>query len=51
MAHLTGWIGCDESTMDNGCLHYVPGSHRWPLLPTTGLPTPTGRTARGALWC
>jgi len=37
MAHLTCWIGLDDSTLDNGCLHYVPGSHRWPLLPITGL--------------
>ena len=22
---------------ENGCLHYIPGSHRWPLLPITGL--------------
>jgi hypothetical protein len=37
MQHLTCWIGLDESTRDNGCLHYIPGSHRWPLLPITGL--------------
>ena len=37
MAHLTCWIGLDDSTSDNGCLLYVPGSHRWPLLPITGL--------------
>ena len=37
MAHLTCWIGLDDSTVDNGCVHYVPGSHRWPLLPTTDL--------------
>jgi ectoine hydroxylase-related dioxygenase (phytanoyl-CoA dioxygenase family) len=37
MAHLTCWIGLDDATRDNGCLHYVPGSHRWPLLPITGL--------------
>lgn len=37
MAHLTCWIGLDDSTRDNGCLWYVPGSHRWPLLPITGL--------------
>src|SRR3989440_3094335 len=37
MAHLTCWIGLDESTRDNGCVHYVPGSHRWNLLPITGL--------------
>jgi ectoine hydroxylase-related dioxygenase (phytanoyl-CoA dioxygenase family) len=37
MAHLTCWIGLDESTRENGCVHYVPGSHRWNLLPITGL--------------
>jgi ectoine hydroxylase-related dioxygenase (phytanoyl-CoA dioxygenase family) len=37
MAHLTCWIGLDESTLANGCVHYVPGSHRWDLLPITGL--------------
>lgn len=37
MAHLTCWIGLDDATVDNGCLHYVPGSHRWNLLPITGL--------------
>jgi ectoine hydroxylase-related dioxygenase (phytanoyl-CoA dioxygenase family) len=37
MSHLTCWIGLDDSTRDNGCLHYIPGSHRWPLLPITGL--------------
>lgn len=37
MAHLTCWIGLDDSTIDNGCLHYVPGSHHWDLLPITGL--------------
>lgn len=37
MAHLTCWIGLDDATKDNGCIHYVPGSHRWDLLPITGL--------------
>src|SRR5262245_49931480 len=37
MQHLTCWIGLDDSTKDNGCVHYVPGSHRWELLPITGL--------------
>ncbi|MFL6209488.1 MAG: phytanoyl-CoA dioxygenase family protein [Pyrinomonadaceae bacterium] len=36
-AHLTCWIGLDDSTRANGCVHYVPGSHRWPLLPRTDL--------------
>jgi ectoine hydroxylase-related dioxygenase (phytanoyl-CoA dioxygenase family) len=37
LAHLTCWIGLDDSTRENGCVHYVPGSHRWPDLPKTGL--------------
>jgi ectoine hydroxylase-related dioxygenase (phytanoyl-CoA dioxygenase family) len=37
MAHLSCWIGLDDSTLENGCVHYVPGSHRWSLLPITGL--------------
>jgi len=37
MAHLTCWIGLDEARSDNGCLQYIPGSHRWDLLPITGL--------------
>ncbi len=37
MAHLTCWIALDDATVDNGCLHYIPGSHRWDLLPITGL--------------
>jgi ectoine hydroxylase-related dioxygenase (phytanoyl-CoA dioxygenase family) len=35
VAHLSCWIGLDDSTRENGCVHYVPGSHRWPLLPRT----------------
>lgn len=37
MAHLSCWIGLDDSTRENGCVHYVPASHRWNLLPITGL--------------
>ena len=37
MGHLTCWMGLDDSTTDNGCLQYVPGSHRWELLPKTDL--------------
>ena len=36
-AHLTCWIALDDTDRDNGCICYVPGSHRWPLLPITGL--------------
>ncbi len=37
MAHLTCWIGLDDADETNGCLQYVPGSHRWDVLPITGL--------------
>ncbi len=37
MNHLTCWIGLDDSTQENGCLQFIPGSHRWDLLPITGL--------------
>ncbi|MFG0335064.1 MAG: phytanoyl-CoA dioxygenase family protein, partial [Maioricimonas sp. JB049] len=37
MAHLTCWIGLDDTDQANGCLQYVPGSHKWTLLPITGL--------------
>lgn len=37
IAHLTCWIALDDVTEENGCLQYVPGSHRWNLLPVTGL--------------
>src|SRR6476646_8892832 len=37
MAHLTCWIGLDDADRENGCVCYVPGSHRWNLLPITGL--------------
>ena len=37
MNHLTCWIGLDDANHNNGCLYYVPGSHKWGLLPITGL--------------
>ena len=35
VAHISCWIGLDDSNRENGCVHYVPGSHHWPLLPRT----------------
>lgn len=37
LSHLTCWMGLDDSTTENGCVYYIPGSHRWELLPVTGL--------------
>src|SRR5438046_1355866 len=33
VAHLTCWIGLDDSTKENGCLQYIAGSHKRGLLP------------------
>jgi ectoine hydroxylase-related dioxygenase (phytanoyl-CoA dioxygenase family) len=30
--HLTCWIALDDSTVENGCLYYIPKSHEWGLL-------------------
>lgn len=35
--HVTCWVALDDTTAENGCLHYVPGSHRWGLLPRISL--------------
>lgn len=32
MQHLTCWVGLDDVSTENGCVYYVPGSHRWGLL-------------------
>jgi len=37
MQHLTCWIALDDATEENGCLHYIPQSQEWDLLPITGL--------------
>eukprot|EP00026_Physarum_polycephalum_P012446 Phypoly_transcript_12755.p1 GENE.Phypoly_transcript_12755~~Phypoly_transcript_12755.p1 ORF type:complete len:146 (+),score=13.80 Phypoly_transcript_12755:607-1044(+) len=29
MSHLTIHIALDDQSPENGCLHYVPGSHLW----------------------
>jgi len=31
-AGVTCWLAIDDATLANGCLHYVPGSHRLGLL-------------------
>ena len=32
MNHITINIVLDDTSLENSCLHYVPGSHRWPFL-------------------
>ena len=33
VAHITCWCALDDATLENGCLHYISGSHQWGLLP------------------
>ncbi|MEO8763629.1 MAG: phytanoyl-CoA dioxygenase family protein [Ginsengibacter sp.] len=33
IAHITCWTALDDATLENGCLHYIPGSQNWGLLP------------------
>ena len=35
VAHITCWCTLDDATIENGCLNYIPGSHKWGLLPKT----------------
>lgn len=35
--HLTCWTGLDDATTENGCLHYIPKSHKWGLLDAPSL--------------
>lgn len=37
MQHLTCWTALDDANKENGCLHYIPGSHRWGLLDAPAL--------------
>ncbi len=37
MQHLTCWTGLDDATAANGCLHYIPKSHKWGLLDAPSL--------------
>ncbi len=33
--HITIHILLDDSSIESGCLHYIPGSHTWGLMPKT----------------
>jgi len=37
MQHLTCWVGLDDATKKNGCINYIPKSHKWNLLDTVSL--------------
>ena len=27
--HITAWVALSEATIDSGCIHVLPGSHKW----------------------
>jgi phytanoyl-CoA hydroxylase len=29
---VTAWTALDEATEENGCLHFIPGTHRWGMM-------------------
>ena len=35
--HITCFLCLDDATLENGCLHVIPGSHKWDLLPKVDL--------------
>ena len=37
VAALSAWIAVDDVTVNNGCLHFVPGTHSYGLLPPIAL--------------
>ena len=37
VGHITCFLALDDTTLENGCLHVIPGSQGWPLLPTVPL--------------
>ena len=34
---VTAWTAIDEATPKNGCLHFIPGTHRWGMLQSNRL--------------
>jgi len=35
---VTCWLAIDDATVENGCLHYIPGSHKLGLIPHRQIP-------------
>jgi ectoine hydroxylase-related dioxygenase (phytanoyl-CoA dioxygenase family) len=43
----TAWIALTDSTVENGCMRVVPGSHHRPILPHRDTYAPDNRLSRG----
>jgi ectoine hydroxylase-related dioxygenase (phytanoyl-CoA dioxygenase family) len=37
VGHVTCFLCLDDTDLENGCLHVIPGSHKWNLLPKVEL--------------
>ena len=44
---VTAWVALTDSTVDNGCMRVVPGSHRRPILPHRDTYAADNRLSRG----
>src|SRR5262245_49012036 len=58
-AMITCWLALDDATVDNGCMHVIPGSHRDPRFQPVGCdlatdlhlsPAPMGPGEAGSLY-
>jgi ectoine hydroxylase-related dioxygenase (phytanoyl-CoA dioxygenase family) len=58
-ALVTAWVALDDATLENGCMRYVPGSHRYGILemepdsqrPVHHVPKTAGLTLRDEVTC
>jgi ectoine hydroxylase-related dioxygenase (phytanoyl-CoA dioxygenase family) len=46
-ALVTGWCALDDATIENGCMRYVPGSHRLGMISHTWLSGTTHQVPSG----
>lgn len=46
-AGLTCWLALDDATVENGCMHYIPGSHKRGMIPHKSIPQTPHLTPEG----
>lgn len=46
IARLHFWIPLQDASRENGCMQFIPGSHRMPLLPHRSVPRRSGSHGR-----